>query len=610
MEKPFEFNPLTCRTPVGAITQGTKVFFKIKIRSDIYLSGLSLVVLGDREKTVWKIPAAYAAGEQPDFYYFTADCDFNANGLYFYYFECAQNQHKFYLCADAFLDAYATGKVQDSWQMTVCRQDAASPAWMNGKTMYQIFPDRFYKAEPAGEKRGAILHENWGETPCYLPIEGKILNNDFFGGNLQGIIEKLDYLKDLGIGVLYLCPIFKAASNHRYDTGDYSEVDELLGTNEDFERLAKECEKRDMRIILDGVFNHTGDDSKYFNKYGRYDGEGAYQSQNSAYRDWYRFINYPNVYHSWWGIDTLPSVNQDSPSYREYIAGEGGIVEKWLKLGSGGWRLDVVDELNDGILDQICGRAKTAKQDAVVIGEVWEDASNKSAYGVRRRYFEGGQLDSVMNYPIKNAIITFVKSRSSAAFVQEMNMILDHYPKRVLDNLMNILSTHDTARILTVLGFDSFPATRKERAETFLDPQKRQRAKQLLKLATLMQFTVPGVPCVYYGDEAGLEGFEDPFNRRCYPWGQEDCEIRDWYHLLGKIRREHKVFQNGKFQFLLTEERAVIYSRGDDEIIVGINLGDEPVVIPVRGKYRDLIYGSESSEIMIMPYSPMLMQKS
>ena len=285
-----------------------------------------------------------------------------------------------------------------------------------------------------------------------MNAEGKVLNNDFFGGNIRGILEKLDYLQSLHVTVLYLNPIFRSFSNHRYDTGNFMEIDPTFGTEEEFARLVEECRKRGIRIMLDGVFNHTGDDSLYFNKYGRYPGVGAYQSKDSKYYAWYNFIHYPEKYSAWWGIDNLPAVNEECPSYADYITGENGVIRYWLKYSLGGFRLDVADELPDEFIEKIRQAVKAADPEAVVLGEVWEDASNKIAYSKRRKYFWGKELDSVMNYPLKDAIIQFILSGDTSLFRQTVAMLRDNYPKSVLDSLMNILGTHDTARILTALG--------------------------------------------------------------------------------------------------------------------------------------------------------------
>lgn len=269
--------------------------------------------------------------------------------------------------------------------------------------MYQIFPDRFCRS---GEKHenvptDRIIHENWEDTPFFRPDErGIIRNNDYFAGDFKGIESKLPYLQSLGVTCIYLNPVFESHENHRYSTACYEHIDPMLGTDEDFEHLCKQAKTYGIDIILDGVFSHTGADSIYFNKFGRYgDHEGAYRDPDSKYKNWYFFSRYPFDYESWWGITTLPNVNENNPDYTEYICGENGILQRWIDKGARGWRLDVADELPDEFLDNLNKAVKAKGNDKVIYGEVWEDASNKESYGVRRRYLIGGQLDSVMNYP-------------------------------------------------------------------------------------------------------------------------------------------------------------------------------------------------------------------
>jgi len=442
-------------------------------------------------------------------------------------------------------------------------------------------------------ENGKILRSDWGGTPTFLPNEnGKVLNNDFFGGDLKGITSKIPYLKELGVTAIYLNPIFKAFSNHRYDTGDYMTIDPLLGTEKDLVELIDKAKSNGIKIILDGVFNHTGDDSLYFNKYGRYDSVGAYQSKDSPYVDWFNFINYPNVYDSWWGITTLPSVNENSPSYIQFITGENGVLDYYTKLGVSGWRLDVVDELPTKFVRNIRKSVKSANYDATIIGEVWEDASNKIAYGVRREYFQGKELDGVMNYPLKNAIINFVKYGDDKGLSWTVKEQIDHYPKFVLDNVMNILSTHDTARLITVLsGEDMNGKAKDEMAKTFIPNDKLKEAKNKVKMASLLQYTLCGVPSLYYGDEIGMQGYIDPLNRKCYPWDNQDEELLNWYRFLGELREEYSAFKHGDFAEIFADKGAYIFKRfsNDSELLIAVNSGKETVGLQFNDKLLNLV---------------------
>lgn len=481
----------------------------------------------------------------------------------------------------------------EDWQLTVYDKDFHTPEWLRGGIIYQIFPDRF--ASSGTKKQNVpsdrVLRTDRDGDPYWIPTaEGKVLNNDYFGGDLNGIEQKLGYLKSLGVTCIYLNPIFEAQSNHRYDTANYEKIDPMLGTEKDFKSLCESAKKLGIRIMLDGVFSHTGDDSRYFNRYSRYDSLGAYQSKESPYYGWYKFNKWPDDYESWWGIEILPEVNEDNSDFIEYITGKNGIARKWLKLGASGWRLDVADELPDEFLDEFRKAVKEEKADGLVLGEVWEDASNKSSYGKLRRYLLGKQLDSVMNYPFAGAVIDFIRDANAELFASRVMSIVENYPKEVLDVLMNHLSTHDTMRAITALaGENCAYRDRKWQSTHSLDEREYHYGMKLLMAASAMQFALPGVPTIYYGDEAGMQGYKDPFNRRCYPWGKENGELVEWYKKLGKIRNENRVFKDGRFEILSAVAGCVAFSRkNDDEAILVIsNSNPHPITYYVKSEWCD-----------------------
>ena len=510
-------------------------------------------------------------------------------GLYFYWFRLGG-------CRAA-LGEDRNAEFSDSasaYQILVYRECFATPAWFKGGIMYQIFPDRFFKSGEILVEKGKWLHRDWHETPEFRPNEkGKILNNDFFGGNFRGILKKLDYLQSLHVTVIYLNPIFRAFSNHRYDTGDYMQLDPMLGSEEDFSALVSECGKRGIRLILDGVFNHTGDDSRYFNKYGTYDEIGAYQSKDSKYYSWYNFRHFPDKYDSWWGIDVLPAVNENFPSYIDFITGENGVLRRWMKYPLGGFRLDVADELPDEFIAKIRSAVKSANGDAVVIGEVWEDASNKIAYSTRRKYFQGEELDSVMNYPLKDAIINFVVSGNTSLLRRTVGMLLDHYPKCVLDSLMNILGTHDTVRVLTALG-GVCAYNKEEMAVLKLSAEQRAVATERLKIAAILLYTFFGVPCIYYGDEIGMEGYSDPFCRKPFAWDLIDEDILSHYRWLGELRSRYTAFRDGDYRELYHDDNCIVFERrkGKEAVITVANLGNNKYTL----RFNGVLYNQLSGE--------------
>ena len=511
-------------------------------------------------------------------------------GLYFYWFRLGGRR--------AALGEDRNAEFSDSasaYQILVYRECFATPAWFKGGIMYQIFPDRFFKSGETLAEKGKWLHRDWHETPEFRPNEkGKILNNDFFGGNFRGILKKLDYLQSLHVTVIYLNPIFRAFSNHRYDTGDYMQLDPMLGSEEDFAALVSECGKRGIRLILDGVFNHTGDDSRYFNKYGTYDEIGAYQSKDSKYYSWYNFRHFPDKYDSWWGIDVLPAVNENCPSYIDFITGENGVLRRWMKYPLGGFRLDVADELPDEFVAKIRSAVKSANGDAVVIGEVWEDASNKIAYSTRRKYFQGEELDSVMNYPLKDAIINFVVSGNTSLLRRTVGMLLDHYPKCVLDSLMNILGTHDTVRVLTALG-GVCAYNKEEMAVLKLSAEQRAVATERLKIAAILLYTFFGVPCIYYGDEIGMEGYSDPFCRKPFAWDLIDEDILSHYRWLGELRSRYTVFRDGDYRELYHDDNCIVFERrkSKEAVITVANLGNNKYTLRFNGVLYNQLSGEQ-----------------
>ncbi len=584
------------KSVTGAVGRDKPFLIRFGLLSSYSPSSVRLILNKESENEVaYPMRHAFTDG---GYDYFEADLCISSTGLYFYCFSCDTAQGVYMSGADAHLHAcLGTG---GKWQLTVV-QEYYKSADMSGGLMYQIFTDRFcIGGERLATKAGNNYRSDWGGVPAYTPNDRGEYAVDFFGGNLKGIIAKLDYIASLGTTVIYLNPVFSARSNHKYDTADYMNIDSDFGTNGDFSELCVEAAKRNIKVMLDGVFSHTGSDSLYFNKYGRFDSVGAFQSKDSPYYKWYRFKNYPHSYECWWNFDTLPNVDETEESYNEFINGHNGVVRTWIRRGAYGWRLDVADELPDAFLDGLTAAVKAERPDACVMGEVWEDASNKISYGYRRRYLEGRQLDSVMNYPFKDAILRYLLHYGGARrFFDDIHTVVNNYPASALNNLMNHLGTHDTARILTVLGAETVPAQKNERANYKLKDAEAAFAK--LKLATVLQYALPGIPSIFYGDEAGVEGFEDPFCRQCYPWGNEKQEFIDWYRLLGRIRADNKKAFCGAFRELAADNGLVAFERsGDGErIIAAVNAGNE-AKLHLDGIYADLLSGGEySGEIVV-----------
>ena len=579
-------------------------------------------------------------------------------GLYWYHFEIEKEDRIQVIGRNTENDEAALADPNNfsSWQLTV--YDIASengetkmrPEWIYGGIFYHIFVDRFYGEGERVELPGKTNREDWGGMPEYLPQDGEILNNDFFGGNLKGIQSKLDYLESLGVSCIYLSPIVEAYSNHKYDTADYTKVDPMFGTMKDFEELCWAAGERGIRVICDGVYAHTGSDSIYFNKYKHYGEGGAYNDPESPYRDWYIF-NEDGTYECWWGIDTLPKLNKYSPSYRKFINGteiaacedgSGGVLSDavrtaaaavndvmnslpisryWLAHGASGWRLDVVDELPADFLTDFVSAAKAERSDALIVGEVWEDASNKSAYDERKNYFRGDRLDSAMNYPLKDVIIRFVRRGDAQGLRLAFERQWENYPHHNVHALMNILGTHDSIRILTALAGPEidFDTPREEQVKLTLNDEERRVGIDRLKLASLLQMTIPGVPCIYYGDEVEMEGYKDPFNRKCYPWGNENEELLAWYRKIAAIRRAHEVYREGEFETVYASGAVYAFRRylggafpegRVSELVTAVNAGETKEEFPLAGEWIDLISGAEYMDaVSIEPGQGLLLKR-
>lgn len=597
MELHFDCLEAHFKTPFGPVGQNEVCTFRVEVSEPV--DRLWLVLDGE---SGYSLQAAFThESETNGLHRYRTEVALPRRDLYFYYFRVDHAG-----VSRCWFRSGLRGTAPDRgerWQLTCCPAEYNVPDELAGAVMYQIFPDRFCKGkstDTADKITPFWLHDRWGETPEYRPdAQGRILNNDFFGGNLDGIRQKLDYLKSLHVELIYLNPICMAWSNHRYDTADYRRVDPLLGTDEDLRALCREAHAHGMKVLLDGVFSHTGSDSVYFDRENRFGG-GAYHDPASPYRAWYDFQHWPDRYTAWWGIDTLPCVNELEPSYLDFlIAGEDSVIAHWLSLGVDGFRLDVADELPDAFIAAFRARLKALKPDALLMGEVWEDASNKIAYSVRRRYFSDGELDSVMNYPFRSAILDFMARADSGAFQRTVLDIVEHYPAPVLHRVMNSLSTHDTPRILTLLG-DEFNGSKAEKAERFLSPAAKPWAVAREMAAAVLQFTLPGMAAIYYGDEAGLEGFEDPFNRRCFPWGQEDQELLEFYRQLTGWKAGLPALRRGTLRFLPAPDGVLLLERELDgqRVLAAVNGRNDTVELPFSGEVLHLHYGRKNGAVL------------
>lgn len=483
-----------------------------------------------------------------------------------------------------------------------------------GGIIYHVFVDRFSRGKKEIKRKPTEVYvEDWcSPIPEYPAYPGAPLkNNYFYGGDLYGICEKIDYIKSLGVTVIYLSPIFESPSNHKYDTADYMQVDSSFGGDRALARLISEAKKRGISIILDGVFNHTGSDSIYFNKYGNYSALGAYQSKESEYYSWYDFQNHPEKYTCWWGIDILPRINPDLPECKKYFVGTGGVIDKYAKMGIIGLRLDVADELSDSFIEEIKSTLNKHTSSSLLYGEVWEDASNKVAYGTRKKYYLGRELDGVMNYPLRAGIIDFLRNKRTEKLRYALCDVLFNAPKRIRDAEMNIIGTHDTERIITALGGkSSHGMSNDDLSRMRMDTAEYETGRRRLMMAYTALATLPGIPAIFYGDEAGQEGYQDPFNRAPFPWGREDSEILSHFRLLGKIRRENKIFECGEFKLLHLDKDVLAFSRYNAKIsyITIINNGRNNMEVKFSKDALSLITMKKSRKFTVLPESSLVVK--
>jgi glycosidase len=438
------------------------------------------------------------------------------------------------------------------YRLTVYDPAFEVPRWAQGAVYYYLFPERFRNGNPAndprvGERRyqnhGIERHARWLGSP-FKPGSGDgsdaAYNNDFFGGDLQGIIDKLDDIKALGTTAIYMTPIFEAASNHKYDTADYHRIDPAFGSREDFQRLTREAARRGMRIVLDASLNHVGADSRYFDRYGNYrqQDRGAFAGgriqSDSQYASWFTLdasqSEPERQYKGWVGVSDLPELDKASPGWRRFAYGApDSVTRRWLRQGAGGWRMDVAPWVPDDFWREWRLAVKQTQPDAVTISEVWFDAS---------KYLLGDTFDSTMNYVWRNAILDFAAGQDARQLATHLEHLREAYPPQALQALMNLISSHDQPRALHVLG---------DRPEASI--ASRQLARERFRLATLVQMSLPGAPTIYYGDEVGLSGGDDPYNRAPYPWADEgglpDLAMRDELRRLMTLRQQQPVLRNG-----------------------------------------------------------------
>ena len=595
----YIYNPTTCKTPKGVSLVGSTIKYEIKVSKFKGIESVDFVLHKDGEQPKPYPMTRVLTDER--YIHYEYKHTYSTTGHFWYHFEAHTPDDTIRLVAGDRLDVRAEDVDDDYLELIIEKDSTVGKDFRRG-VIYHIFVDRFCKKGKVTPRAGLTLNENWREPVEYeYDSTGKRVNRKCYGGNFEGIISKLDYLEKLGVTMLYLSPIFEAHSSHKYNIADYNKIDEMFGGETGFKKLIKAADKKGMKIIIDGVFNHTGSDSVYFNQDGRYDSIGACQSKDSPYYKWYTFGNYKYGYSTWWDMPTLPQTNENS-TFFDFIAGKGGVIEKYMKMGVYGFRLDVADELSDKFLNAINKMVKSINPEGYIVGEVWEDAASKIAYSDRKKYFLGNSLDSVTNYPMKNAIIDFVKNGDASHFASTINMVKAEYPHNVKHSLMNVLGSHDTMRVMTKLMTEDNAG---EIRRHIMSEEEWDMGFKLLKIATVLQYTTVGVPTVYYGDEVGMTGGRDPFCRETYPWGEEREKILDWYIRLGKLRKRPAIYE-GDLNILYNDESVLVYERrtDNDKVMVAVNRGEGEHTLTFNDKMYDLLRNREYyGEVTLAPDS-------
>ena len=416
-----------------------------------------------------------------------------------------------------------------------------TPDWVKDAVFYQIFPERFANGDKTNDPEPI---EKWGNKPT---------RDNYFGGDLKGIIDKLHYLEKLGINAIYLTPIFEANTNHKYDTKDYMRIDPQFGDIDTLKELVSKCHDKGIRVILDAVFNHSG---YYFPPFQ----DVLKKGQKSKYCDWFHIYSYPIKikprpnYHTFAFEYHMPKLNTENPEVKRYLL---DVAEFWIReVDIDGWRLDVANEVDHAFWREFRQVVKTAKPDAYILGEVWHDAGP---------WLQGDQFDGVMNYPFTNMVIEFFCKNSMDAkeFTSSLNKFMFRYPHQANQVLLNILDSHDTQRLLT----------------------QCKGNKALFKLAVLFQMTYIGVPCIYYGDEVGMEGLDDPDCRRTMMWdeNEQDRDLLKFYKDCIALRKRHTALRRGYCKFIYASDSQLVMKRYTDsnEVLIAFNVSNKPTKIDI-----------------------------
>lgn len=540
--------------------------------------------------------------------YFEKEIYLETCALYKYFLEYKANDEIKYLKKDNTVVSEQLSEYEKS-KLSV---NFSVPSWAKGKIMYHIFIDRFNKSEKLeiDELKNRHIHKNWDEDIINVDENG-VWNNYFYGGNLLGIEEKLDYIKSLGTEIIYLSPVVHSQSNHRYDTSDYENVDPYIGSNKDLKNLCEKAHESGIKIILDAVFNHTGNDSKYFNEYNNFNEIGAYQSKDSPYYNFFKkYCANEKVYFDyWWGMKNLPVCDGENEEWIKYITGKNGVIDKWYELGIDGLRLDVADELTDEFIEKINEACKRNNENSFILGEVWENPMR-----MNRDYIGSGKsMHSVMNYKLVDALIRYFKFEDTEKLRYTINDILSEYPDEMIQSLMNFTSTHDISRAINIFSSDLYHQNQQWVWDTgnensnLLTDEEIKKGLEIYKTYILTLAMMPGNLSIFYGDETLVEGFGNLYNRKPFPWDKQNDNLIGFFKSIGELRKQENELETSDLKILEINKDYIIFERNNKAIkyLIAVNRTSEIKKIDLNEKnyFAKTIYEhNESSSAQLNPY--------
>ncbi len=615
---------------ISSDEKGAKYHVEIKVPMDLgFIERMKLItetiVVYDNGESKIKRNAnqMHFVRKDDEYVYFEQEVYLETKAMYNYYFSFEAN-HDFVYFKKNNRDNYKSVSNDEMWKMSV---NFKVPDWAQGKMMYQIFVDRFNRGskEPLKEMPNRYIHKDWHEDIIVgpQPEHHDLWCTDYYGGDLKGVTEKLDYIKSLGVSIIYLCPIVYAQSNHRYDASDYEVVDPYVGCNEDLKELCDKAHSMGIHIVLDSVFNHTGNDSKYFNQFNTFPELGAYQSKDSKYFPFYKYAD--NHFWHWWGQDSKPECDGKSKAWQDYIYGEGGIIDQWFKLGIDGLRLDVADNLTDEFIEGIRRAVRRNKPDGLIMGEVWKNPM--SIYRGRSYLSSGKGMDTIMDYLIMNALIRYYKYGENDFLNHIIKEVMREYPEETINSLMNFTSTHDISRVLNILGSNEMhyngdwawdPNSGDNhwyQKDVILSREEDEQAKKIYKSYLLALTCLPGTLSIFYGDEIGMEGLGNLSNRRPMEWDNIDYGILNNVKKMGKLRNDNKFLEKAGLKILNINPKTFSFVRKLDNkeayVLVSRVGTREKVEIPKEYQDAEIEYRiDDSSKEELSEYGGIVLKKT